>query len=49
MIKEQWQESNAKFYKRNGNKNQEMRGFGQMEVLIDSRLQSIKHFLYRMV
>ncbi len=29
MIKEQWQESNTKFYKRNGNKNQEMTGLGE--------------------
>jgi hypothetical protein len=48
MIKEQWQESNSKFYKRNGNKNQEMMKFGQREVLIDRDLQSIKVILYRM-
>lgn len=49
MIKEQWQESNAKFYKRNGNKNQEMRGLGGMEALIGNDLQNIMLFLYRIV
>jgi|GEM_PF-1263699 len=48
MIKEQWQESNAKFYKRNRNKNQEMRGLKEMEALIGNDLQNIMLFLYRM-
>jgi hypothetical protein len=49
MIKEQWQESNTKFYKRNGNKNQEMMGMGEMEALVGNDLQNIMLFLYRMI
>lgn len=48
MIKEQWQESNTKFYKRNGNKIQEMMCFGQSKALTGSCLRSIRKILYRM-